>query len=259
MLPKQSYRLKISVRKLLCLLGLLVFVGCATTGPSEDTSKTVITGYFSAVAGVLEILETGKFNKDKKCCPVKARVLQGYTFRHKGERVFEYCFHKNDEGNWIVRRNEDEKPLPNENEKPPIQVTLTWQYSSSNELGFKIERKTGLGGTYREIATVASYTDTGLRGMGVKSLVLTNGRQTKATNMNAVDRVDTSFFFPTASKADSSGVGLPLVSIPSRNLYQFERWQNLRALLGVTVCKRDFFRSPKETTTFSWKSGCLER
>ena len=47
-----------------------------------------------------------------------------------------------------------------------IQVTLSWQDTSSNELGFKIERKTGPGGTYRQIATVGpnitSYTDTGL-------------------------------------------------------------------------------------------------
>jgi hypothetical protein len=46
------------------------------------------------------------------------------------------------------------------------QVTLTWQDSSSNELGFKIERKTGAEGTYQEIAKVGPnvtiYTDTEL-------------------------------------------------------------------------------------------------
>jgi hypothetical protein len=51
--------------------------------------------------------------------------------------------------------------------KTQIQITLTWQDTSSNELGFKIERKTGPGGTYRQIATVGPnvtiYTDTGLR------------------------------------------------------------------------------------------------
>jgi len=45
-------------------------------------------------------------------------------------------------------------------------ATLTWEDHSSDELGFKIERKTESEGTYREIATVGpnttTYTDTGL-------------------------------------------------------------------------------------------------
>ncbi len=46
------------------------------------------------------------------------------------------------------------------------QINLSWTDNSSNEDGFKIERKTGSGGTYSQIATVlinvASYSDTGL-------------------------------------------------------------------------------------------------
>ena len=46
------------------------------------------------------------------------------------------------------------------------QINLTWTDNSSNETGFKIERKTGSGGTYAQIATtganVTSYNDTGL-------------------------------------------------------------------------------------------------
>ncbi len=46
------------------------------------------------------------------------------------------------------------------------QINLTWADNSSNETGFKIERKTGSGGTYSQIATVAagvtSYGDVGL-------------------------------------------------------------------------------------------------
>jgi len=46
------------------------------------------------------------------------------------------------------------------------QIDLSWTDNSSNESGFKIERKTGSGGTYSEIATVAanetSYSNTGL-------------------------------------------------------------------------------------------------
>jgi Chitobiase/beta-hexosaminidase C-terminal domain len=43
-------------------------------------------------------------------------------------------------------------------------VTVTWQDNSSNEDNFQVERKTGTGGTYSQIATVAanvtSYLDT---------------------------------------------------------------------------------------------------
>jgi hypothetical protein len=46
------------------------------------------------------------------------------------------------------------------------QINLTWTDNSSNESGFKIERKKGAGGTYSEITTVGadvtSYNDTGL-------------------------------------------------------------------------------------------------
>ena len=46
------------------------------------------------------------------------------------------------------------------------QINLSWTDNSNNEDGFKVERKTGAGGTYSEIKTVgagvASYSDTGL-------------------------------------------------------------------------------------------------
>ncbi|MFN8007377.1 MAG: fibronectin type III domain-containing protein [Terriglobia bacterium] len=46
------------------------------------------------------------------------------------------------------------------------QITLNWTDNSTNETGFKIERKTGVGGTYSQIATVAAnittYPNTGL-------------------------------------------------------------------------------------------------
>src|SRR4030095_15824429 len=42
-------------------------------------------------------------------------------------------------------------------------LILTWEYTSSNEIGFRINRKTGVYGTYAQIATVGanvtSYTD----------------------------------------------------------------------------------------------------
>jgi hypothetical protein len=46
------------------------------------------------------------------------------------------------------------------------QINLAWTDNANNETGFKIERKTGAGGTYAQIATVGanvtSYNDTGL-------------------------------------------------------------------------------------------------
>ena len=46
------------------------------------------------------------------------------------------------------------------------QINLTWQDNSSDETGFKIERKTGASGTYAQIATtntnIATYSNTGL-------------------------------------------------------------------------------------------------
>src|SRR5262249_8338008 len=45
-------------------------------------------------------------------------------------------------------------------------IQLTWTDNANNETGFKIERKTGVGGTYTQIATVGanvtSYSNTGL-------------------------------------------------------------------------------------------------
>jgi len=45
------------------------------------------------------------------------------------------------------------------------QINLSWTYNSNKEAGFKIERKTGTGGTYNEIADVlaniTAYSDTG--------------------------------------------------------------------------------------------------
>jgi len=40
------------------------------------------------------------------------------------------------------------------------QINLSWQNNSNNTLGFKIERKTGVNGTYTEIATVGSISTT---------------------------------------------------------------------------------------------------
>ncbi len=48
----------------------------------------------------------------------------------------------------------------------PDQIVISWTDNSTNETGFKIERKTGAGGTYSQIATVGvnvtTYANTGL-------------------------------------------------------------------------------------------------
>lgn len=46
------------------------------------------------------------------------------------------------------------------------ELRLTWQDNSNNEVGFKVERKLGVAGTFAEITqptiNVTTYTDTGL-------------------------------------------------------------------------------------------------
>jgi hypothetical protein len=61
----------------------------------------------------------------------------------------------------------DLKPLFSKKTDSINRVTLSWEDQSSNEQGFKIERKTGINGIFSEIATVGanvtSYTDTDMR------------------------------------------------------------------------------------------------
>lgn len=56
----------------------------------------------------------------------------------------------------------------NTNSISAVQINLSWTDNSSDEDGFKIERKTGTGGTFSEIAqvnsNVTSYNNTGLQG-----------------------------------------------------------------------------------------------
>src|SRR5262249_39669324 len=53
-------------------------------------------------------------------------------------------------------------------EATAAQITLTWTDNSTNESGFKIERKTGTTGTFAQVATVGanvtSYIDSNLTG-----------------------------------------------------------------------------------------------
>lgn len=60
------------------------------------------------------------------------------------------------------------------------QINLSWTDNSNNETGFKIERKTGVGGTYLQIATtganIATYSDTGLTA-GTNVLLQSKGVQ----------------------------------------------------------------------------------
>jgi hypothetical protein len=71
----------------------------------------------------------------------------------------------------LVRSEPKADPETEPDTKPQIadseiKVTLSWEDHSSDELGFKVERKDGPGGRYREIGTVGpnitSYTDKGL-------------------------------------------------------------------------------------------------
>ena len=67
-----------------------------------------------------------------------------------------------------LKHNVNPVPIPPVNHYTVFgdQATLSWDDRSGNELGFKIERKTEAGESYREIATVGQnvtiFTDTGL-------------------------------------------------------------------------------------------------
>jgi hypothetical protein len=74
-----------------------------------------------------------------------------------------YC----DEANATTLPNPPEAPSDlNLTAVSQTQINLAWTDNATNETGFKIERKTGAGGSYAEIATVGAnttiYNDTGL-------------------------------------------------------------------------------------------------
>ncbi|MBI4842746.1 MAG: S8 family serine peptidase [Nitrospirae bacterium] len=79
------------------------------------------------------------------------------------------------------------------------QINLTWSDNSSNETGFKIERKTGSSGTYSEIKSVGqnvtSYSNTGLSAFTtyyyrVRSYNNTSGNSSYSNTANATTGVE---------------------------------------------------------------------
>ena len=85
------------------------------------------------------------------------------------------------------------------------QINLTWTDNSASETGYRIERKTGAGGTYTEIGTVGAnvttYNDTGLSGgrtyyyrvRGYNSLITSDySNEARATTGRLVAISDTS-------------------------------------------------------------------
>jgi hypothetical protein len=102
-----------------------------------------------------------------------------YSGNLSGPRMGNWCYQVKKEGyhdSQIVcmpqtsedrRVHFDLKSFADKKSLSIIRVTLSWVDQSSNELGFKIERKTGIEGTYREISTVGqnvtSYIDTSVK------------------------------------------------------------------------------------------------
>ncbi len=87
------------------------------------------------------------------------------------------------------------------------QIDLTWVDQASSESGFKIERKTGAGGSYAEIATVgANATNYSNTGLATGTQYFYRVRAFTATNVSAYTNEDeaTTFGPAKASDPDSS-------------------------------------------------------
>ncbi len=97
------------------------------------------------------------------------------------------------------------------------QIDLAWVDNATNETGFKIERKTGAGGTYAQIATAGvnstTYTDTGL------TAGATYFYQVRATNGSGNSSYSPeASAIPAAVPAAPSGLTATAVSVSQINL-----------------------------------------
>jgi titin len=101
-----------------------------------------------------------------------ASGTQDFAFTTTSARFVRLYMTKNEKSNYRVAELEVYSGVPvapNSLMATPIsqsQINLAWADNSSDEVGFKIERKTGAAGTYAEVATVGtnmtSYSNTGL-------------------------------------------------------------------------------------------------
>ena len=94
------------------------------------------------------------------------------------------------------------------------QINLTWQDNSNNETGFKIERKTGAGGTYAQIATVganvAVYNNTGLTANTIYYYRVRSYNAPWNSNYCAEKSATTAPAVPTLSSPANGATGLNL-------------------------------------------------
>jgi hypothetical protein len=148
----------------LLILPILCFVGCAGNIKEVITSNPIGADIY-----------WGRSQKDL----VKSGHVTTYSGGVSGSGDDSWCYQVKKEGyqdseiicvpqrSMVQTVHFDLKPLISKKTESIYRVTLSWEDQSSNEQGFKIERKTGINGTFSEIATVGSnvtrYTDTEVR------------------------------------------------------------------------------------------------
>ena len=148
----------------LITLPTLCIVGCA-----GSKSEVITSNPFGAD------IYWGRSQKDL----VKSEYVTTYSGKFSGSGEDSWCYQVKKEGYQdseiicVPQRSMgqnvhfDLKPLISKKTESIYRVTLSWEDQSSNEHGFKIERKTGINGTFSEIATVGSnmtsYTDVEVR------------------------------------------------------------------------------------------------
>lgn len=107
------------------------------------------------------------------------------------------------------------------------QINLSWNDNSSNEDGFKIERKTGSSGTYAEIATVNSNVST-YQSVGLEPLTIyyfrvrayNSGGNSSYSNESNVSTGNPNAGYVRSFPLGTTGLNIEMVWIPAGNFMQ---------------------------------------
>ena len=133
------------------------------------------------------------------------------------------------------------------------QINLSWTDNASNETGFKIERKTGSGGTYAQIATVnadvTGYNDTGL------AATTTYYYRVRATNSIGDSSYSNEANATTSSPIPAAPSNLTATSSSSSQI-NLAWTDNATNETGFKI-ERKFFFCHDDNSSGHWSSGRL--